>query len=61
MDTVRKAHLSNNMDFREALCYGIEQQKFLLRRKIEMNDDTSDEATVVEEYTKMESTQRLLR
>ena len=37
------------MDFREALCYGIEQRKFLLRRNIEMDDDTSDEAAVTEE------------
>ena len=49
MDTVRNAHLRNDMDFREALCYGIEQQKFLLWRNIEMEDDTSDEATVTEE------------
>ena len=45
-----------DMDFPEALCYGIEQRKFLLRRKIEMDDDTSDEAAVVEEDIKMEPT-----
>ena len=36
--------------------YGIEQYKFLLQRKIEMDDDTFDEAAVAEEETKMDST-----
>ena len=49
MKMVRNAQVKKDMDFPEALCYGIEQQKFSLRRNIEMNDDTSDEAAVMEE------------
>ena len=45
-----------DMDFLEALCYGIEQRKFLLRREIEMVNDTSDDAGVEEERVKMEPT-----
>ena len=56
MDTVENTQLRNGMDFRESLCYGIEQWKFLLWRKIEMDDDTSDDAAVVEADIKMEPT-----
>ena len=48
MDTVKDAQVTHGMDFPEALCYGIEQRKVLLRRNIEMDDDTSDEAAVME-------------
>ena len=56
MDTVKDAQVRNGMDFPEALCYGIEQRKVLLRRKIDVDDDTSDEVAVAEEETKMDST-----
>ena len=53
MDTVENTQLRNAMDFREALCYGIEQQKFLLRCNIEMDNDASDETAAEDEYTNM--------
>ena len=58
METVLNAHLRNAIDFSEALCYGIKQRKLLLRHKIEMDDYTSDDATVTEEDIKMEPTIR---
>ena len=45
MKTIKNAQFKNDMDFSKALCYGIIQQKFLLRHeRNEMDDDTSDEA-----------------
>ena len=56
LKTVRNAQVKKDMDFPEALCYGIEQQNFLLQRKIEMDDDTYDEDAVVEDETNIDNT-----
>ena len=52
MLTVYKA--SRTMYFGEALRYAIKNQKFLIRHKIEMDGDTSDEVAAEDGDTKME-------
>ena len=55
MKTVKNVEVKKDMDFPEALCYGIEQRKFLLWRNIAMDDDTSAEAAVTEEDVKIQN------
>ena len=55
MKMVRNAEVKKDMDFPEALCYGIEQRKFLLQHNIEMDDETSDEAAVTEENVEIQN------